>query len=188
LIHKSSNEPVGAGTKVDKKRVQSQRLTHHEKAMTKRRLDYAKAAPDAMEAMCALQKYADECGLERSLLELVKIRASQINGCAYCIDLHTREARALGDTEQRLYALSVWREAPFYTDRERAGLAWCEAITQISEGHAPDEVFEQARAQFTDEELVKLTLATIAINGWNRLAIGFRKVPDTYRPACGKFR
>jgi AhpD family alkylhydroperoxidase len=118
-------------------------------------------------------------------LELVKTRASQINGCAYCIDMHTKDARALGESEQRLYALPAWRETPFYTERERAALAWTETITLISQGHAPDEVFEQARTQFTEEELVNLTLAIIAINGWNRLAIAFREVPGTYPPQGG---
>ncbi len=146
-----------------------------------RRFEYHKEAPGAMRAMVSLQKYVEESGLERSLLELVKTRASQINGCAYCIDMHTKDARALGESEQRLYALPAWRATPFYTERERAALAWTEAITLISQGHAPDEVFEQARAQFTEEELVKFTLAIIAINGWNRLAIGFREVPGIYR-------
>ncbi len=148
------------------------------------RLDYGKAAPGALRAMLALGKYTETCGLERSLLELLKTRASQINGCAYCIDMHTQDARANGETEQRLYALDAWRETPFFTDRERAALAWTEAITRISDGHAPDYVFEQARAHFTDEELVNLTMAIIAINGWNRLAIGFRSVPGTYKPAA----
>jgi len=148
------------------------------------RLDYAKAAPGALRAMLALGKYTETCGLERSLLELLKTRASQMNGCAYCIDMHTQDARANGETEQRLYALNAWRETPFFTERERAALAWTEAITRISEGHAPDYVFEQARAHFIEEELVNLTLAIIAINGWNRLAIGFRSVPGTYKPAA----
>jgi len=147
-----------------------------------RRLEYDKAAPGATRAMYALQKYVEESGLERSLLELVKTRASQINGCAYCIDMHTKDARALGESEQRLYALAAWRETPFYTERERAGLAWTEAITLISQRHAPDEVFEQARTQFTEAELVNLTMAIVAINGWYRLAISFREVPGTYQP------
>lgn len=134
-----------------------------------------------MRAMYALQKYVEECGLERSLLQLIKTRASQINGCASCIDKHTKDARALGECEQRLYALSAWRDTPFYTERERAALAWTEAITLIREGHAPDEAFEQARGQLTEEELVNLTLAIIAINGWNRLAIGFREEPGPIR-------
>jgi AhpD family alkylhydroperoxidase len=146
------------------------------------RLNYGKVAPGAMQAMYSLQKYVEECGLEGSLLELVKTRASQINGCAYCIDMHTKDARANGETEQRLYALDAWREAPFYTDRERAALAWTEAVTLISDGHAPDHVFEQVRAHFSEEELVNLTMAIVAINGWNRLAIPFRTVPGTYQP------
>jgi AhpD family alkylhydroperoxidase len=146
------------------------------------RLDYGKAAPGAVQAMYKLQKYVDESGLEHSLLELVKTRVSQINGCAYCIDMHTKDARALGESEQRLYALSAWRETPFYTDRERAALRWAEAITLISKSHASDEEFEAARAQFSEEELVKLTMAVITINGWNRLAIAFRETPGTYQP------
>lgn len=147
-----------------------------------RRLDYAKTAPGASRAMYALQKYVAESGLEHSLLELVKTRASQINGCAYCIDMHTKDARAQGETEQRLYGLNAWREAPFYTDRERAALAWTEAVTLISETHAPDDVFAEAQAHFTEAELVNLTMAVIAINGWNRLAISFREVAGSYQP------
>ena len=123
-----------------------------------------------------------ECGLEQSLLELVKTGASQINGCAFCIDMHTKDARANGETEQRLYALSAWRETPFYTDRERAALAWTEAVTLISKDHVPEDVFEQAKAQFTDEELVNLTVAVVAINGWNRLSIAFKVPARTYQP------
>lgn len=134
--------------------------------------------------MYAVQEYVDECGLEHSLLELIKTRASQLNGCAYCIDMHTKDARAQGETEQRLYGLSAWHEAPFYTDRERAALAWTEAVTLISETHGPDDVFAQAQAQFTEAELVNLTLAVIAINGWNRLAISFREVAGSYQPAA----
>jgi AhpD family alkylhydroperoxidase len=147
------------------------------------RLKYDKAAPGALQAMYSLQKYVEGCGLERSLLELVKTRASQINGCACCIDLHTKDARAHGETEQRLYALNAWRETPFFTDRERAALAWTEAVTLISEGHVPDDVFEQARTLFSDDELINLTTAVVAINGWNRFAISFRAEPGTYRPA-----
>ena len=146
------------------------------------RIDYNKAAPGVLRAMYGLQKQVEESGLEQSLLELVKTRASQINGCAYCIDMHTKDARANGETEQRLYALNAWRETPFFTERERAALAWTEAVTLITQGHVPDEVFEQARAQFTEEELSNLTLAIVAINGWNRLAIAFRAVPGTYQP------
>jgi AhpD family alkylhydroperoxidase len=147
-----------------------------------KRLDYSKVAPGSVQAMYKLEKFVEESGLERSLLELVKTRVSQINGCAYCIDMHTKDARALGESEQRLYALSAWRETPFYTDRERAALAWAEAITLISQSHASDDEFEAARAQFSEEELVKLTLAVITINGWNRLAIAFRETPGTYQP------
>ncbi len=146
------------------------------------RINYAKAAPGALEAMRGLETYVRRCGLETPLLELVRMRASQINGCAYCIDMHSKDARAAGETEQRLYALSAWEEAPFYTDRERAALAWTEAVTRVSETHIPDEVFEHARRFFDEAELVNLTLAIVAINGWNRLAIGFRVVPGTYQP------
>ena len=146
------------------------------------RLDMYKAAPGAYRAMASLEGYVRESWhLEPSLLELVRLRASQINGCAFCIDMHTKDARAAGETEQRLYCLDAWREAPFYTDRERAALAWTEANTRISEGHAPDDVFEEAHRHFTDEELSNLTIAIIAINGWNRLAIGFRAVAGGYR-------
>jgi AhpD family alkylhydroperoxidase len=146
------------------------------------RLSYDKAAPGALKAMYSLQKYVEESGLEKSLIELVKTRASQVNGCAYCIDMHTKDARANGETEQRLYALNAWRETPFYTDRERAALAWTEAVTLISDGHVPDAVFDQARSQFSEVELINLTMAVIAINGWNRLAISFRAEPGTYQP------
>ena len=133
--------------------------------------------------MYAVERYVRECGLERGLLELVKLRASQINGCAYCVDMHTKDARANGETEQRLYAVVVWREAPFFTERERAALAWTEAVTLVSQEQVPDNVFEIARKEFSDKELVDLTMAVIAINGWNRLAISFRAVAGTYQPA-----
>ncbi|HEY7545396.1 MAG TPA: carboxymuconolactone decarboxylase family protein, partial [Blastocatellia bacterium] len=120
--------------------------------------------------------------LERSLLDLIYFRVSQINGCAYCLDMHSKDLRAAGETEQRLYLLNAWRESPFYTERERAALAWAEAVTLITEGHVPDEVFKQARAQFSEEELANLTLAVVAINGWNRLNIAFRTVPGSYQP------
>ena len=147
------------------------------------RIAYANVAPGALRAMYALETYVRQSGLEPSLLELVKTRASQINGCAYCLDMHTKDARAHGETEQRLYALPAWRETPFYTERERAALAWTEAVTRVADGHVPDAVFEEVRPHFTDEELVNLTLAVVAINGWNRLAISFRAVPGTYQPA-----
>jgi AhpD family alkylhydroperoxidase len=145
------------------------------------RLDYSKAAPGSVQAMYKLEKFVEGSGLERQLLELVKTRVSQINGCAFCIDMHTKDARALGESEQRLYALNAWRETPFYTERERAALAWAEAITLISETHASDAEFEAARAEFSEEELVKLTMAIITINGWNRLAIAFRSEVGTYQ-------
>jgi AhpD family alkylhydroperoxidase len=132
--------------------------------------------------MYAVERYVRECGLERGLLELIKLRASQINGCAYCVDMHTKDARVNGETEQRLYAVVVWREAPFFTERERAALAWAEAVTLVSREQVPDNVFEIARKEFSDKELVDLTMAVIAINGWNRLAISFREVAGTYQP------
>ena len=150
------------------------------------RLNYYQIAPEVPKIMHGLEQYLDECGLDRLLLNLVKTRASQINGCSYCIDMHTKDARADGETEQRLYELNAWRETPFYTERERAALAWTEAITLISSSNAPDEVYEEARKEFTEEELVNLTVAIVAINGWNRLAIGFRAVPGTYQPAAQK--
>ena len=148
----------------------------------KTRIEYSKAAPGVMQAMSALERYVAESGLEPSLVELVKLRASLINGCAYCIDMHTKDARARGESEQRLYALSAWRETPFYSERERAALAWTEAVTLVSERHVPDAVYEEARQQFSEKELADLTLAVIAINGWNRLAISFRTEPGTYQP------
>ena len=133
--------------------------------------------------MRALEHYINQSsGLEPSLRELIKIRASQINGCAYCIDMHTKDARATGETEQRLYALNAWRETPFFSERERAALEWTEAITLITAGHVPDDVFFSVRQYFSEAELVNLTLAIVAINGWNRLAIAFRSVPGSYQP------
>ncbi len=148
------------------------------------RIDYRRVAPGVTEAMRALERYVRESGLEPTLLELVKVRASQINGCAYCLDMHTKDARARGESEQRLYALSAWREAPFYTDRERAALAWTEALTLVAVDHVPDAVYEEARRHFTEKELVDLTVAVVAINGWNRLAIALRSpVPGSYQPS-----
>ena len=132
--------------------------------------------------MYGLEKYVRESGLETSLLELVRMRASQINGCAYCLDMHSKDARAAGETEQRLYLLNAWRESPFYTDRERAALEWTEAVTLVAQTNVPDEVFERVRQHFTEPELVNLTMAVVAINGWNRLAISLRTVPGTYQP------
>ena len=149
----------------------------------KSRIEYAQVAPGAVEAMRALEKYVHTCGIDPKLLELIKIRASQINGCAYCLDMHTKDARSQSETEQRLYALNAWRETPFFTEKERAALSWTESVTQISTSHAPDEVYEIARRYFDEKELVNITLAVIAINGWNRLAISFRSVPGAYQPA-----
>jgi len=147
----------------------------------KPRIEYNKIAPDAVSAMLGLEKYVRQSGLDASLLELVKLRASQINGCAYCVDMHTKNARARGESEQRLYAVVVWRETPFFTDRERAALAWTEAVTQVSWEHVPDDVYDLTRKHFNEKELVDLTMAIIAINGWNRLAISFRTVPGTHQ-------
>lgn len=146
------------------------------------RMNYAKASPDAFRAMSALEGFVRQSGIEHSLLHLVKMRASQMNGCAYCIDMHSKDARAAAETEQRLYALDAWREAPFYTPRERAALAWTEALTDVRDGHVPDAVYQEARAEFEENELMNLTTAVVAINGWNRIAIAFRAVPGTYQP------
>ncbi len=147
------------------------------------RIDPQKVSPGAYKAMYGLETFVRQSGLEPSLLDLVKMRASQINGCAYCIDMHSKDARAQGETEQRLYALDAWRETPFYSERERAALAWTEAVTLISHRHVPDEIYNHVREHFTEEELVSLTMAIVAINGWNRLAIAFRAAPGTYQPA-----
>ena len=147
------------------------------------RIDYTTASPGAMAAMMGLERHVRGSGIETTLLLLVKLRASQINGCAYCIDMHTKDARAAGEAEQRLYALTAWRETPFFTPRERAALAWTEAVTRISDEGVPDALFDHARDHFTEPELVDLTLAIVVINGWNRLAIPFRTPPGSYRPA-----
>ena len=147
------------------------------------RINAFKAAPKAYQAMVALQAYTNSCGLDAPMMELVKLRASQINGCAYCLDMHTKDARAAGETEQRLYLLDAWREAPFYSDRERAALEWTEALTKITEGHVPDAVYASVKPHFSDEELANLSLAIVTINGWNRLAIAFRAEPGHYQPA-----
>jgi AhpD family alkylhydroperoxidase len=146
------------------------------------RINMGTAVPAAMTAMAGMERYVRGSGLERPLLELIKVRASQINGCAYCLDMHTKDARAAGESEQRLYALSAWRETPFYSERERAALAWTEAVTLVGETHVPDEVYEEARRQFDEVELVNLTMAVVTINAWNRLSIAFRTVPGTYQP------
>lgn len=141
------------------------------------RLDYGEASPEGHRAMLALNHFAETCGLEHPLLELIKIRASQINGCAYCIDMHAFAARELGETEQRIYLLDAWRESTFYSDRERAALAWTEAVTRMTESGVPDEVYDQARRQFSEGELVNLTWAVVVINGWNRMSVAFRAQP-----------
>ena len=146
------------------------------------RIDYNKVAPGAFRAMFGLERYVRDSGLEPSLLHLIKMRASQINGCAYCLDMHSKDARAGGETEQRLYVLNAWREAPFYNERERAALAWTEALTLIAENHVPDEIYNEVRQHFSEKELADLSLAVIAINGWNRLSISFRAEPGIYQP------
>ncbi len=145
------------------------------------RLNYAKQSPEAFRAMYAMESYLAGSGLEHSIRELVKIRASQINGCAFCIDMHTKDARAAGETEQRIYALNAWRETPFFNERERAALAWAEAVTRIG-GGVSDELYEETRSQFSEKEISDLTWTVAAINAWNRIAISFRSVPGAYQP------
>jgi AhpD family alkylhydroperoxidase len=156
--------------------------------MTERINNVLGVAPDAYRAMGALQRFVDQSSLPRTLLELVRMRASQINGCAYCLDMHSKDAMALGMPAQKLFVLDAWREAPFYTDRERAALEWTEAVTLIAEDQVPDAVFEAVRPHFSDRELVELTMAIITINGWNRLAISFRQEVGTYQSHVGRER
>jgi AhpD family alkylhydroperoxidase len=139
-----------------------------------------------LQAMFGLERQVRQSGLEHSLLDLVRMRASQINGCAYCLDMHSKDARADGETEQRLYGLDAWRETPYYSERERAALAWTESLTLVAQTHAPDEVYERVRQQFSETELVHLSLAIVAINGWNRLAISNRAVPGAYQAGSVK--
>jgi AhpD family alkylhydroperoxidase len=146
------------------------------------RLGYSKTAPDGVEILRKLESYIRKSGLEPDLLELVRVLASQINGCAFCIDMHTKDARSHGESEQRLYGVSAWRESPFYSERERAALAWTESVTRVSTDHVPDEIYNLARKYFAEKELVDLTLAVIAINSWNRLAISFRTPLGSYQP------
>lgn len=148
----------------------------------KSRIDLTKADPKAYQAMAGLETYVHNSGIEKPLLELVRMRASQINGCAYCLDMHSKDARAAGETEQRLYELNAWRETPFYSDRERAALAWTESLTLVSETNVPDEDFEEVKKHFSEAEIVALTIAIVSINGWNRIAISMRAVPGTYQP------
>jgi AhpD family alkylhydroperoxidase len=147
------------------------------------RINFPKVAPGALEAMLAFSSYVHKSGLEQNLLNIVFLRASQINGCAYCIDMHWKDLRAAGEGEQRLYGLDAWEESPYYSDRERAALAWTESVTNIQKDHVPDEVYERVRKFFTEKELVDLTVAITQINGWNRLNIALRTVPGAYQPA-----
>ncbi len=147
------------------------------------RIHYMKVSAGAHHALLELEKYLRECGLEEPLLNLVKLRASQINGCAYCLDMHWKDLRALGESEQRLYSLDAWQESPYYSDRERAALAWTEAVTRVSETHVPDEVYEEAKKHFSEKELADLTVAVANINSWNRMSIAARTAPGTYQPA-----
>ena len=147
------------------------------------RLNYKQASPDVYQAMLALEGAVNAGGLEAGLLDLGRLRASQLNGCAYCIDMHWKDLRARGESEQWLYALDAWRETPCYSPREQAALAWTEAVTLITDGHVQDEVYEEVRQHFTEGEVAKLTLAIVAINGWNRLNVSFRTVPGGYQPA-----
>lgn len=146
------------------------------------RINLRKVNPGIVNAMLGLEKQVSKSGLDGKLLDLVRMRASQINGCAYCLDMHSKDARAAGETEQRLYGLSAWREAPYYSARERAALAWTEALTLVTQEHVPDEVYEGVRAQFSEDELAHLSLAIVAINGWNRLNVAARTVPGDYVP------
>jgi len=148
----------------------------------KPRLNIGAVSPNAYRAMLGLEKFIHESSFEPKLVHLLKMRASQINGCAYCLDMHSKDARAEGETEQRLYGLDAWREAPYYSERERAALEWIEALTLVREGHVPDEVYERVGRQFSETELVELSMIAVAINGWNRLAIAFRAEAGTYQP------
>ena len=146
------------------------------------RLNVPELAPDGYKALASLEGYLNRTALEKPLLHLVKLRASQINGCAYCLDMHTKDARAAGETEQRLYCLPAWRECPFYTDRERAALEWTEAVTLVAQTHVPDDVFDRVRQQFDGKDLADLNFAVVAINAWNRVAVPFRAPPGSYEP------
>lgn len=146
--------------------------------MEHERLSAAKIAPDGYKALLAVETYLRNCGLDKRLIDLVKMRASQINGCVYCLDMHSKDARRQAETEQRLYLLDAWREAPIYAPRERAALAWTEAVTRLADTHAPDDVYEALRSHFSDKEIADLTILIGMINLWNRLAVGFRNQPD----------
>ena len=144
------------------------------------RINFYEQAHDAMKPIFGLSAYLAKSSVEQSLRELIYFRVSQINGCAYCLDMHSKDLRAAGESEQRLYMLDAWREAPFYTERERAALAWAEAVTKVTEGHVPDEVYEEARKQFSETELIDLTMAVIIINSYNRINVAFRIKAGTY--------
>jgi AhpD family alkylhydroperoxidase len=150
------------------------------------RIDFTRVSPQSLRPLFALGAQIEASSLEQPLLELVKMRASQINGCAYCLDMHSKDARAEGETEQRLYLLGAWRETSLYSERERAALAWTEAVTLVADGHVPDDVYDEASSHFSEDELVTLTLAVVAINGWNRLNIAFRMEAGGYRPGMFK--
>jgi AhpD family alkylhydroperoxidase len=149
----------------------------------KSRINYQRFNQEPLQALLAMEKYLAGCGLDHNLMHLLKLRASQINGCAYCIDMHSIDARAAGETEQRLYALDAWRETPFYSDRERAGLEWMEAVTLVAQGHVPDHVYAEVTQHFSEQEIVDLTYLAATINAWNRLAIALRSIPGGYRAA-----
>jgi AhpD family alkylhydroperoxidase len=149
------------------------------------RLDFQSMAPAAYNALAELERYLAQTSLGRPLIHLVKLRASQLNGCAYCIDMHWKDARAEGESEQRLYGLDAWREAPYYSERERAAFEWAESVTRVADGHVPDATYQSARRIFSEQDLVDLTFAVVAINAWNRLAIAFRLEAGSYQPASG---
>ncbi len=146
------------------------------------RIDYWRLAPDALKAMFGLQQYIQRSSLEPRLIKLVEVRASVLNGCAYCVDMHTKDSRALGESEQRLYAVPVWRETPFFTDRERAALAWTEVVTNVGQTGVPDSAYDDVRAVFSELETVELTMVIVTINSWNRLSVSFRPEPGSYQP------
>jgi len=150
----------------------------------KQRMDYASASPTALQAMLKLESFARHSGIEANLRELIKLRASLINGCAYCVDMHWKDARAAGETEQRLYGVATWHEVPYFTERERAALAWTDALTRIADTHAPDDVYDHVRQHFDEESLMNLTVLICTINAWNRIAIGFRTEAGDYTPTA----
>jgi AhpD family alkylhydroperoxidase len=152
----------------------------------KSRIDFTHIPPQSLKPLFALGAQIEASGLEHSLLELVKMRSSQLNGCAHCLDMHSKDARAAGETEQRLYLLDAWRETSLYSERERAALAWTEAVTLVADGHVPDDVYGEASSHFSEQELVALTFAITAVNSWNRLNIAFRMEAGGYRPGMFK--